>query len=307
MTLIVLTEKNIKESIILLMKLFSYVLIPFSILLIKYYPDIGMSYNPYTGAPEYIGVTTSKNMLGQLCLICGYFFTWNLIRLKKRNKFITKEIGVYISILFLILITWLIIKSDSATSMTLLIASTIGLIVFNVIKNNKQNVIVYTICVCAFILILQFTLDLNEKLISINQRDQTLSGRTEIWEQILNFNTNPLIGVGYDSFWLGNRLLKFWDKYWWMPNQAHNGYIEMYLNLGFLGIIFFACAFITAIKKTLNYLIIDYQYGIYKFTFYCIFIVYNLTENAFKGVMWFILLLFIIDCKKIKLTNTDTL
>jgi len=43
---------------------------------------------------------------------------------------------------------------------------------------------------------------------------------------------NPWIGAGFESFWLGPRLNKLWAQYNFMPNQAHNGYIEIYLNLG---------------------------------------------------------------------------
>jgi hypothetical protein len=28
-----------------------------------------------------------------------------------------------------------------------------------------------------------------------------------------------------------------WKKYWWKPNQAHNGYYETYLNLGYIGVL----------------------------------------------------------------------
>ena len=32
------------------------------------------------------------------------------------------------------------------------------------------------------------------------------------------------------------RLEKMWSIYWWHPNEAHNGYIEIYINLGWIGI-----------------------------------------------------------------------
>ena len=36
--------------------------------------------------------------------------------------------------------------------------------------------------------------------------------------------------------WLGKRIQFLWDKYYFHPNQAHNGYIETYINLGLLGL-----------------------------------------------------------------------
>src|SRR5437773_10041835 len=34
-------------------------------------------------------------------------------------------------------------------------------------------------------------------------RDDTLTGRTEIWGKVIRMTTNPLMGGGYSSFWLG--------------------------------------------------------------------------------------------------------
>ena len=49
-------------------------------------------------------------------------------------------------------------------------------------------------------------------------------------------HTNPLIGTGYESFWLGPRLLKVWQGGLGGINEAHNGYLEFYLNLGLIGV-----------------------------------------------------------------------
>ena len=68
-------------------------------------------------------------------------------------------------------------------------------------------------------------------------RDATFTGRTGLWETLLQEPINPLIGVGYASFWLGERLERFWAMYPTSPPiEAHNGYLEVYLNLGLIGV-----------------------------------------------------------------------
>ena len=66
-------------------------------------------------------------------------------------------------------------------------------------------------------------------------RDSTLTGRTEIWTHVLWVAGNPLLGTGFESFWLGDRLANVWSI---MPGiqEAHNGYLEVYLNLGWIGV-----------------------------------------------------------------------
>ena len=63
-------------------------------------------------------------------------------------------------------------------------------------------------------------------------RDPTLTDRTKIWSLVLSMHTNPLIGTGYESFWLGPRLLKVWQGGLGGINEAHNGYLEFSSILG---------------------------------------------------------------------------
>ena len=43
-------------------------------------------------------------------------------------------------------------------------------------------------------------------------KDPTLTDRTKIWAILLDMHTNPLLGTGYESFWLGPRLQRFWQN-----------------------------------------------------------------------------------------------
>ncbi len=79
MVLIVLTEPDPKEALIRLMKRCAYVVVPVSILWIKYYPELGRGFSPWGGA-ESRGIATGKNFLGADCLILGYFFFWYLLQ-----------------------------------------------------------------------------------------------------------------------------------------------------------------------------------------------------------------------------------
>ena len=66
-------------------------------------------------------------------------------------------------------------------------------------------------------------------------RDASLTGRADVWKVILPFATNPWVGAGYENFWIGDRLETF-KRFDLTMNQAHNGYIEIYLNIGWVGL-----------------------------------------------------------------------
>src|SRR5437773_12489899 len=86
-------------------------------------------------------------------------------------------------------------------------------------------------------------------LVETMGRDPTLTGRTQIWHLVLSMTTNPLLGTGFESFWLGPRLQKIWSIYWWRPNEAHNGYLEVFLNLGWVGAALLAVVLITGYRR----------------------------------------------------------
>ena len=80
MALILLTEPDPDEALVRLMKRSAYVLMTFSILAIKYYPDIGRRYDDWSGLAVNVGISQSKNTLGCGCLVLGFFFIWHFLR-----------------------------------------------------------------------------------------------------------------------------------------------------------------------------------------------------------------------------------
>ena len=77
-------------------------------------------------------------------------------------------------------------------------------------------------------------------------RQSNLSGRTEIWAAAIPAAPNALVGAGFEGFWISPSVEEFQRRLvgWWHPeglNEAHNGYIEVYLNLGWIGLILISC------------------------------------------------------------------
>ena len=111
MALIVLTEPDPEEALTRLMKRCAYVVVPVSILFIKYYPQLGRAFEPWGGCNEPAS-PTDKNMLGADCLILGFFFFWHLLQTWQTERSTWRRNELRLIAGFLIGIWWL---SDGRT------------------------------------------------------------------------------------------------------------------------------------------------------------------------------------------------
>jgi exopolysaccharide production protein ExoQ len=296
MILIVLTEPDPIEGIRTMIKRSAFILLPMSLLFNRYYPQFGRMYSQGGGPPQYIGVTKHKNSLGALCLICGLVLLWNLFECWKgsdeRSKF--KEMFDYLIVMMIAI--YLLYSANSATAM---LGSSMAISIFTAlnakyVRGHLEHLKYYVIILAILIIIIHFAFNLMSLTTSGVGRDETLTGRTELWADLLSLGTNPLIGKGYESFWLGSNIEYLWEKYWWHPNQAHNGYLEIYLNLGWIGLIIVFFMIFSVFRKVWKNLkeSQNYSYQVVRMSFLAVFPVINLTEAQFRGVIWLTFLLF---------------
>jgi len=302
MILIVLTDTYPVEAVKTLIRRCAYVLIPLSILYIKYYPHLGKGYDPWTGEAFYQGVTTSKNMLGQLCLVLGFFLFWNMLTIWRKRDVSFDKKEMLINILFFAMILWVFNKADSATSLMCLIIGISFLIVIGlpVIRRNVNSVGIYFLIAFFTYWILESLFGITRILIESLGRNVTLTDRTYIWKKLLDMGTNPLIGTGYESFWLGDRLTRLWSESLTRINEAHNGYLEIYLNQGLIGLLLFIIVVVVVYRNKTRELMFDFNYGRFRMGFLVISLIYNITEAGFRGLslIWFIFLLIAVECPR---------
>ena len=113
-------------------------------------------------------------------------------------------------------------------------------------------------------------------------REANLTDRTRVWADCLKVDINPLFGTGFESFWMGERLEAMWALWNFHPNQAHNGYLETYLNLGLVGLFLLLALILATYGKACRSLYTDLNWGRFRLGFLVAIVVYNWTEAAFK-------------------------
>lgn len=84
--------------------------------------------------------------------------------------------------------------------------------------------------------------NLFESLPQVVGKDSTFTGRTDLWLYMLGeIGKHPLAGCGYGGFWVieSPDLMALYQQFVWLPNQAHNGYIDILNETGIIGLSLF--------------------------------------------------------------------
>jgi O-antigen ligase len=294
MILVVLTDADPLSAIKRFLARAGFVLLPASILLIKYYPNLGRGYSPWDGKQLFIGVGDNKNGLGVISLVLGLGALWHFLELYQHRKKNSRTKQLIAHGIVLLMALWLMWIANSMTSLSCFFMAT-GLIVAT--KLRIASLMPWAVHVLiAVMLIVSFSvlfLDIGGGVMETMGRDSTLTGRTEIWRVVLGMKGSPVLGTGFESFWLGKRLERVWSLYWWHPNEAHNGYLEIFLNLGWIGVTLLALVLFTSYQKVIGAFRRDSITGRLMMVYFVVALAYNFTESAIRPLspVWITLLL----------------
>jgi exopolysaccharide production protein ExoQ len=307
MALIILTEPNPDQAIKTLLKRCAYVVVPVSILFIKYYPQWGMGFDEW-GTATNTGITTNKNALGADCLILGYFFFWYLVQTWKtdRNTWRRNELRLIAG--FLIGIWLLFLKAHSATSLTSLFVGLLVVVFVGIRSVNKNFIGTYLLGALVLVAVAELAFGISGRYSEALGRGAGLSGRTLLWTHLLELHTNPIVGTGFESFWLGERPKLLEGIFFYLPNEAHNGYLETYLTLGLIGLFLLIGLFVATFRKIRLELFQNFEWARFRLGFLAAMVVYNWTEAAFKTVSatWFIFYIIAMDYPRSHLTSAQS-
>jgi hypothetical protein len=293
MVLIVLTDADPAAAVKQVLARMGFLLMPSSILLIKYYPELGRGYENLTWRPVVTGVTTNKNLLGMICLLSGLASSWRLLQLFRTGDGTRGQAIAHATVLLMAL--GLLGQANSMTAFScFLMAMAVMLATsFRAVRSGRAvHMVVASVVTIALVAIL---LDVGQRMLQTLGRDPTLTGRTQLWSVALQYAGDPLFGTGFESFWLGERLQRMWNIYWWHPNEAHNGYLEVFLNLGVLGVALLVVVLAAGYHNVVRALRRDPQGGVFKVAYFAATIAYNFTEATMRTFQpgWVIFLLTI--------------
>ena len=177
-----------------------------------------------TIAPGWTGVYGEKNHLG---IGMGVGIIAQLASPRRWTR--TRALQTLLCVIMLVL-------SQSTTSM-IFTSSTVIVYLTARLKSRMRPLAMASLG-SVFLLGLLLIPNLVERSLSLAGKTTTLTGRDVIWRLTWQqWLTRPLLGFGFVSFWeTQDALIR--QELGWNPRQAHNGFMEMGVTLGWVGVLF---------------------------------------------------------------------
>lgn len=306
MALIVITDAQPAAALRRLYSRVGFILLPLSLLFIKYYPKLGSTYDPW-GGRENTGVTTDKNMLGVLTYVIALGALWqvlSLLRDKEQPHFRRRLLAHGTLLAFGI---DLLFTAHSATSgISFVLGAGLMLALARPVLQRGPaavHVLVLAILLGGGVALL---LGAAADLATATGRSANLSGRTEIWKILIPMCPNPVGGAGFETFWAGPRdgIVTARMIAAGSPggaHESHNGYIEVYLNLGWIGVGLIALILGHGYRRAVSAFRHEPALGALLVAYVVSLVFYNFTEAGFRmlGLAWFFLLLSVVASNSI--------
>ncbi len=196
---------------------------------------------------QWDGVFTQKNALGWIALVgIPTLLLAGRSMLRMRAPYYLSAVGM----------GGLLLGSQSKT-MLLATGGTLGLMFTYRLFRGRQTVrgILYlTLLGVVGGMIALTMINLND-LTELLDRDVTFTGRIPLWELLLPFAmAEPLLGYGYQAVFTGyfGPIHEVWVLERWNPSHAHNELLNLWLQVGLVGVCFYLFSLLRALKRATN-------------------------------------------------------
>lgn len=168
-----------------------------------------------------------------------------------------------IGCILLALIMIILSKSKTSLSACAIVLSLFPLYLASMHKSFKLRAAAYLLVIGVALSIIVFaTVNFETILVDWLGKDLTLTGRSSLWEAVLIQGVKrPWLGYGHGAFWFTENSLDAIALNDWptLPRtgeylesfHSHSGYIELFLNLGLVGVGLFALNYAVVLSRVL--------------------------------------------------------
>lgn len=208
------------------------------------------------------GITHGKNEFGMVASFAGILCA---------NRWLAGEGRTIWAVAGTIVASLCVILSRSNTSLLAMVVGVMTMVLVMrvpVIKRQFTTLVVVAIptALALYELAIQNVIPgvntLLAPILSLTGKDVTFSARTIIWDTVKeHIHYSPLLGTGYGAYWVGpvptSPSYVFVPLMFFYPTEAHNGYLDVINDLGYLGLLCLIVYLVWYIRQALQLMPFD--------------------------------------------------
>jgi O-antigen ligase len=175
--------------------------------------------------PGLAGVSGHPNTLAP-CMVIGWIVSLGLATQGSRQKAWLRlaQAGQLLAL-------WL---SNSITSIVLLLVSLLFYKLLT-LQAYRRGIVQLALVSAIVLIVLVGPQNAKSGAFAAAGRDESLSGRDTLWREVWQEGMkSPVLGAGYGAFWYEGRGREIVGT--WNPRQSHNAYVDVFVDLGALGL-----------------------------------------------------------------------
>ena len=244
-------------------------------------PTLGvMSEGDLRGA--WCGVYAHKNGLGHamILLILTSCVLWK-----------SKADSGYKTAMWVAFASFLVLKSRSTSSIVLLIIAAVLIPLIRAFQKSRWHFLFGSASLV--LLAGAYAIANLSKILDLLGKDLTLTGRLPLWIMAgAAITQKPWLGFGYGAFWQPeNSIFALVSrKAGWHAVNAHNGFLQVVLDIGLIGLALVLCLLCTVIWRSLKEVRVNSSpLALWPVLYLCVFVVANMDEAlllVYNNVYW---------------------
>ncbi|RMF65465.1 MAG: O-antigen ligase family protein [Cyanobacteria bacterium J069] len=208
-------------------------------------PKYGIMGGVHAGA--WRGIYTHKNNFGKMMTLSSVVFTLLLMSGQKQKLWFSLGLGLSVMLLLL---------STSKGALVNVMAMWAAIAVCRLLRLQYHLLVISlgSIAVAAGVASLWLVDNLESIVVDVLGKDLTLTGRTDLWITVLEMiQQRPWLGYGYQAFWdgLNGPSAVVWRAEAWQVPDAHNGFLDLLLQLGIVGMLVFLIGYFANVVSSI--------------------------------------------------------
>jgi len=238
-------------------------------------PKYGIDHDVHEGV--WLGIFTQKNVCAREML-----FLLATVLPYQPGRLISRWLRAFT----LPAVVAVVIGTRSKTALLILLALLAFFLAMVLYRKVSRGVVVLASIAALTLAVMLLSLAASSlpRLAALIGRDGTMTGRTQIWQAVFEaIQKHPILGYGFSAFWLslrGESANIILTLRWAVP-AAHNGFLDIWLQLGVAGLVLFAVGFLIALRAALgNLRDPDFARAAWPLAILLLTFVYNLDESS---------------------------